>query len=151
MEIANEILEVHVVAPRRNAEGVTRVIYDNSGGLNNRIGRNRKLEKAKEKIDDLEADAVIINKHRMNYSHKDNKNGLSQIFNRGECEIRSVAGHNVHEKKCGRVQQGSTCILLYVSLIGQYNFEASEKDDTGLGRWVSMMLQGADGIRTRMV
>ena len=35
MEIADEILEVHGVAPGRNAEGVTRVIYENSDGLNN--------------------------------------------------------------------------------------------------------------------
>ena len=93
----------------------------------------------------------MINEHRMNCSHKDNRNGLCQMFNGGECEIRSVAGHNVHEKKCGRVQQGGTGILLYGYLIDQYNFESSGKDDTGLGRWVSMLLQGADRIRTRMV
>ena len=54
MEIADEILEVHGVAPGRKAEVVTRVIYENSDGLNNRIERNRKLKKAKELIDDLE-------------------------------------------------------------------------------------------------
>ena len=127
------------------------MIYDNSDELNNRIGGNRKLEKAKEIIDDLESDAVMINEHRMNCSHKDNRNGLIQMFNEGECEIRSVAGHNVYEKKCGRVQQGGTGILLYESLIDQYNFDASGKDNTGIGRWVLMVLQGADGIRTRMV
>ena len=73
------------------------------------------------------------------------------MFNGGECGILSVAGHNVHEKKCGRVQQVGTGILIYGSLLDQYNFEASGKDNTGLGRWVSMVLQGADGIRTRMV
>ena len=88
---------------------------------------------------DLEADALMINEHRMNCSHKDNRNGLSQMFNGGECEIRSVAGHNVHENKCGKVQQGGTGILLYGSLIDQYNFEANGKDNTGLGRWVSMV------------
>ena len=62
-----------------------------------------------------------------------------------------MAGHNVHENNCGRVQQGGTGILLYGSLIDQYNFEAFGKDDTGLGRWVLMVLQGADGIITRMV
>ena len=35
MEIVDEILEVHGLAPGRKAEGVTRVIYDNSDGLNN--------------------------------------------------------------------------------------------------------------------
>ena len=87
MEISDEILEVHGVAPGRKAGGVMRVIYENSDGLNNQIGGNKKLEKAKEIIDDLEADAVMINEHRMNCSQKDNRNGLSQIFNGGECEI----------------------------------------------------------------
>ena len=41
MEIADESLEVHGVAPGTKAEGVTRVIYDNSDGLNNQIVRNR--------------------------------------------------------------------------------------------------------------
>ena len=77
MEIADEILKVHGVDPGRKAEGLTRVIYDNSDGLNNRIGGNRKLEKAKEIIYDLEADVVMINEHRMNCSHKDNRNRLS--------------------------------------------------------------------------
>ena len=53
MEKADEILEEHGVAPGRKAEVVTKVIYDNGDGLNNIIGRNRKLEKAKEMIDDL--------------------------------------------------------------------------------------------------
>ena len=35
MEIADGILDVHGVAPGRKAEGVTRVICDNSDGLNN--------------------------------------------------------------------------------------------------------------------
>ena len=42
MHIADEILEVHGVAPGRKAEGVMRVIYENSDGLNNQIRRNRK-------------------------------------------------------------------------------------------------------------
>ena len=151
MEIADEILEVHGVAPERKAEGVTRVIYDNSDGINNRIGGNKELEKTKDILDDLEADAVMINEHRINCIHKDNRNRLSQIFNGGECEIRLVAGQNVHENKCGRVQKSGIGILLYGSLIDQYNFEDSGKYDTGIGRWVSMVLQVADGIRTRIV
>ena len=87
----------------------------------------------------------------MNINHKENRNGISQMLNGGECKIRLVAGLNVHEKKCGRVQQGGTCILLYGSLIDQYDFKASGKDNTGLGRLVSIVLRGADGIKTRMM
>ena len=134
--IFDEVLEVHGVAPGRKAEGVTRVLYENCDGMNNNIGGNDKLEKAKEIIDDLEADVVMYNEHRMNLRHKRNKNGMNQMFNGGEAEIRSVAAHNVHEKKCGRTQQGGTSVLLYGPLIEQHDFKASGKDPTGLGRWV---------------
>ena len=45
VEIADEILDVYGVDPGRTAEGVTRLVYENSDGLNNRIGGNRKLER----------------------------------------------------------------------------------------------------------
>ena len=35
--IADELLEVHGVAPNRKAEGVTRLLYENVDGTNNRI------------------------------------------------------------------------------------------------------------------
>ena len=87
MGIEDEILKVHGMAPGRKAEGVTREIYENCDGLNNRIGGNRKLDKAKEIIDDLEADVVMLNKHRMNISHKENRNRMSQLFNGGKNTI----------------------------------------------------------------
>jgi len=36
--LSEEILEVHGIAPGKNPEGVTRVMYKNLNGLNNRIG-----------------------------------------------------------------------------------------------------------------
>ena len=67
---------------------------------------NAKLEKAKELIDDLEADVVMYNEHRMNLKHKRDTNGMNQMFNGGDSEVRSVAAHKVHASKCGKTQQG---------------------------------------------
>ena len=103
--ISDEILEVRGIAPGRKAEGVSRLIYENIDGLNNKIGGNKKLDKAKEIIHDLEADMVAINEHRMNCSDKLNRNGMSLMLNGGECEVRSVTGHNVHKKK---MREGTT-------------------------------------------
>ena len=61
-----------------------------------------------------------------------------------------LCGHNVHEN-VGRTQQGGTSLLLYGPLIDQYNFEASGKDDAGLGRWVVMVFRGSEGITTRVI
>ena len=49
-------------------------------------------------MDELEVDLLAINEHKMRMGHKLNRNGLSQMFNGGEAEIRSVMGGNVHEK-----------------------------------------------------
>ena len=46
---------------------------------------NDKLDKAKELIDNLEADVVAYNEHKINFLHKLNCNGISQMFNRREC------------------------------------------------------------------
>ena len=148
--VDDELLTVHGVAPGPKPEGVTRMIYENADGFNTRISNNEKLEKAKEIIDELEADTVAYSEHQINCSHKDNVNGMGQMFNEGESEIRTQTGHNVHCNVGRRLREG-TSLLLYGSLIGQYNFEESGKDDTGLGRWVVMTFQGSDGIVTRVV
>ena len=69
--------------------------------------------------------------------HKDNVNGFSQLFKGGEAEVRAVAALNRHEgKKVGRQQEGGTAALVFGQLVEQYDFEASGRDDSGLGRWV---------------
>ena len=66
VDIADTVLEVHGLALGQKVEGVTRVLYENCDGINNNIGRNFKLENVKELIDDLEADMVMYNEHRVN-------------------------------------------------------------------------------------
>ena len=82
--IDDEVLEVYIWDPGRKAEGTTRFIYENCDGLSNSIGGNAKLDKAKELIDNLEADVVAYNAHKINFSHKSNCNRMSQMFNGGE-------------------------------------------------------------------
>ena len=42
-------------------------------------------------------------------------------------------------------------MLLYGPLVDQYDFKHSDKDDTGFGRWVVMVFQGSEGVKTRIV
>ena len=123
---------------------------ENPNGLNTSMKDNEKLDKAKELIDELEADVVAYSEHRINCRHKRNKNGMAQMFKGGEAELRAVVGHNVHEN-ISKVQEGGVSLMMVGPLLQQYNFEHSGKDDTGLGRWVSMVLEGEDGIVTRIV
>ena len=103
---------------KKKPEGVTRLIYENPNGFNTRIGSNEKLDKAKEIIDELEADIAAYSETRINGRHKDNKNGFTQMFKGGEAEVRSVSAHNVHEN-VGRAQEGGTGLLCYGPLIEQ--------------------------------
>ncbi len=140
----------HGVAPGPKPEGVTRLIYENPNGFNTQISYNEKIEKAKEIIDELEVDVVAHSEHKINCAHKDNINGMGQMFNGGKVEIRTQTGHNVHENM-SRMQQGGTSLLLFGLLIDQYNFKDSGKDDSGLGRWVVMRFQGSNEIVTCIV
>ena len=102
------LLEVHGRAPGKKGEGTTRVLYENRNGLNNRLNGNEKLDKARQIYDDLEADIIAGNEHRLNLRHKENKNGFGQMFNGGEADIRTIAAHNTHKAKdTGRVQEGA--------------------------------------------
>ena len=151
-DVDEGLLRVHGVAPGSKVEGVVRLIYENANGLNSRLSNNDKLDKAKELIDDLEADIVAYNEHRLNLMHKQNRNGFSQMFKGGEAEIRSLAAHNVHEgREVGRIQEGGTCLMSFGTIIEQYDFEESQRDPSGLGRWVVMVFRGSNGITTRVV
>ena len=45
---------------------------------------------------------VAYNEHKMKMGHKENRNGMSQMFNGREAEIRSVVGHNTQKKAEGQ-------------------------------------------------
>ena len=150
--VSDEVLRVHGVAPGSKPDGVFRLVYENCNGLSNKITGNEKLEKAREIHDDLEVDVACYNEHRQNLMHKDNRNGFAQLFGGGEAEVRAVSAHNTHEgKEFGRIQEGGTAMVLFGQLVEQYDFEASGREDSGLGRWVVMVFRGSNGITTRIV
>ena len=55
-------------------------------------------KKVKEIIDELEADILAYNEHKLNLKYRDNTNGFSQLFNEGKDDYFSVVVvHNNHE------------------------------------------------------
>ena len=135
--------------PGKKADGVIRLLYENVNSLPNRICGNQKLEKAKDLIHEWEADIVGMVEHRQNLKHKNNNNGWNQLFRRGEEDVRSVVAHNVHEN-VAPVQEGGVGLLMFGPLLESLDMKNSGKDESGLGRWTMMVVQG-DGIRTRVV
>ena len=80
MGIAEELLRVHRMSLGKKPDGVIRIIYENTNSFNTRISGNEKVEKSKEVIDKLEADAVCYNEHRVNMKRKENHNGFNRLF-----------------------------------------------------------------------
>ena len=70
--IDDYLLEVHGIAPGKKRDGITRLIYENLNGVNNILTGNDKLDKARQVINDLGADIVAYNEHRLNLRHKSN-------------------------------------------------------------------------------
>ncbi len=149
IQIPDEMLQVHGYAPPKKAEGTVRLIYENVNRFCNRLCGNEKVERVKEIHDELEVDITAYCEHKLNMKHKKNVNCFNRLFKGGKAAIHSIVSHNVHEN-IGRVQQGGTSLLLFGHLTEQMDHNESGKDDSGLGQWTVITLQGG-GVRTRVV
>jgi hypothetical protein len=148
--VSEYLLDVHGPPPGRKRDGVTRVMYENLNGLQSMLSKNEKLNKARQVINDLQADVVCYNEHRQNLKHKANRNRFCQMCNGGETELRAIAAHNVN-KDAGKFQEGGIAILVFGDLIEQFDPEGLGRDNLGLGRWTFMKFTGGDGIVTRVI
>ncbi len=146
IDVPNEVLQVHGLAPPRKAKEMLCLIYKNMNGLSNRMCNSKKLEKARAIHNELKVNIAAYCKHQLNMKHHSNYNGFNQLSKGGEAAIQSIVAHNIH-KNVGRMQQGSTSIIMFGPITEQIDHERSGKDNTGLGRWTVMTLQG-DGVRT---
>jgi hypothetical protein len=150
--VSEEVLQVHMVLPGREEEGITRLLYKNANGIHNRLGGNEKLDKAKNLINELEANIVAYNEHCQSLRHKDNRNGWNQLFRGGESDVRLVVAHNIHEAdRIGWVQEGGLGLLMFGPLTEYLDMPGSEKDITCLGRWTTMLLKGGTIVQTRNI
>ncbi len=107
------------------------------------------MDRAKAIHDELEVDIAAYCKHQLNMRHKRNSNGFNLLFKGSKAALQSIVAHNIHEN-VGMNQQGGMSLLLFGHLTEQLGHNESGKDETGLGRWVVMTLQG-DGVRMRVV
>ena len=148
--VSDEVLRVHGVAPGSKEDGVTRLIYENANGIDCRQLDGRKVMKARALHNRLEADIVAYSEHQLNYRHPGNRTGFNQLFRGGETDIRSIVAHNVHEN-VNRVQEGGTAMMVFGPMIQHRCPEGTQKDETGLGRWVVTTLTGHQGFTTRII
>jgi hypothetical protein len=126
--VSEYLLNVHGLPPGQKRDGVTRVMYENLNGLQSMLSKNEKLDKARQVINDLQADVVCYNEHRQNLKHKANRNEFCQMFNGGETELRAIAAHKVNND-AGKFQEGGTAMLAFGDLIEQVDPEGLGRDD----------------------
>jgi hypothetical protein len=131
IQVPDEILRVHGMAPPTKAEGSVRLIYENVNSFQNKMFGNEKVDKAKDLHDELEVDIAAYCEHWLNMCYKRNQNGFSQLFKGGKAAVQSVVAHNVHEN-FGLVQEGGTSLLLFGLLSESLLQGVMEKDATGL-------------------
>ncbi len=144
------LLKVHGLPPGCKGEGVTRVLYENSNGVQSTLSKNEKLDKAWQIINDLQADVVCYTEHHQNLKHKTNRNGFRQLFNGGETDLRVIAAQNVN-KDTGKFQEGGTAMLVFGDLIEQFDPEGLGRDDLGLRWWTFMKFTGGEGVVTQVI
>jgi hypothetical protein len=119
-------------------------------GCNRHCQKKGKLEKARQGINDLQADIVCYNEHHQNLRHKANRYGFQQMFNGGKTELRAIASHNRNED-AGKFQEGGTAMMVYGNLIQQFAQEESGRDKLGLGRWTYMLFRGNNNTVTWVI
>jgi hypothetical protein len=76
------LLQVHGTALNTKQQGIFWIMGENCNGFNNRIRGNKKIAKAFNIKEDLDVNCLMYCEHRINFTHKDNKNDLKQMFRR---------------------------------------------------------------------
>jgi hypothetical protein len=146
-EMKEGLLQPHGIPPNSKQNRIFRIICKNPNGLNNQIIGNKKLEKAIDIKDKLDADGLLFCKHRLNLRHKDNKNNFKQMFQR-KVACRAIAANNKHQN-VGRVQEGGTGMVACGYSMGFIT--KTGRDPYGLGRWCWTLYGGSKGHNTRVV
>ena len=90
------LLQVNWMAPNTKQQGIFWNLGENCNGLNNKISRNMKIGKALDIKDNLDINCLMYCKHHLNFKHKNNKNDLTQMFQR-KLACMAVSAHNIHE------------------------------------------------------
>ena len=60
------------------------------------------------------------------------------------------AAHNVHTN-VGRLQEGGAALVAYGPIIEQLDLSGSNKDESGLVRFVTMTFLGSKNVKTKVV
>ena len=113
---------------------------------------SNKAERLKHVFEKYKVDTVGLQEVCVNWSQLPASKTLAQMLRRTVENIRSVASHNKREGKeigTGKVQRGGTATVLREELTAYV--KDSGTDPSNLGRWSWYLLEGEEGVRTRVV
>ena len=128
-----------------------RIMFQNVNGF----GYTKKSVKSlgiRDVINDVKVDAMAMAKLNKNWGKMQRANTLPQICKGWFRNSRTVVSYNQHErrrKNCKIHQPGGMAVVLKGDLAIRAG--KSHYDESRLGRWASQIIQGKQGIRTRIV
>lgn len=128
-----------------------RIMFQNVNGF----GYTRKNVKSlviRDLMNDTKVDAMAMAELNKNWGKMQRTNTLPQVCKGWFRQSRTVVSYNQHERKRKNVkiyQPGGTAVVLKGNLA--VRAVKSHYDDLRLGRWSSIIIQGTQGIRTRIV
>ena len=132
--------------------GFTRIAFENVNSLgvgaksqfNNEF---RKVTRIKQLARQLELDILGHAETRANWPLLHHHRQLSQLF-QSDTQLRTVTGHNSHEQY-STTQEGGTSLMAFDEIATKVTSTSS--DETGLGRWCSMLFEGKEGYKCRVI
>ena len=131
----------------KKKDGVLRVITCNLGGLDINPCGNVDVSNTKEFIKEYEADVIGMQEPNINWKKMPHNGQPSELF-RTENKMVCMTACNKHENFTRR-NYGGTITMAVGEVADQVALTG--EDDTGLGRWTWLLIEGKKGKRTRIV
>lgn len=133
---------------RSKLKGHTRVMVANIGGL---IGE--RLEEKSMKLKELtlrfQIDILALTELGQNEKRVEEKETLREITRGWTETIATRTSTNIHFDSGQKRLYGGTGLALFDELATRLT--QTERDPTGLGRWISTVIQGKQGYKTRII
>ena len=136
--------------PITRPDGVNRLLCANVNGLATASVRNYKVEQIKSISREYNVNGLVFVEHGINMSNLKPSQTLQKLLEL-QGTSRAIWSHNKHDKSKKLALQGG-CSIIMLEEICQYVKKTKGANDwRDLGRWTSIVLQAANGLRTRIV
>ena len=135
--------------PASKAKDSLRDVFGNINGLIHFLDNDKDMD-IWYKVRQLQADSLGLSELNLDWRLVPKEANMYARLRQGEqTPAKSVVAYNTSSTPITKVQYGGCATISFGSLIPRV--VATERDPSGLGRWVSQLLEGRKDHRTRLV